>query len=402
MSEYICRICSSSKFRDFCNLDSTPLANSYQRSKPLSLGSKKYKLNAIYCQKCWLVQLDVVARPKYIFSEYSYFSSYSKYWLIHCKKLFKTVEKNISISSNDLIVEIASNDGYLLKNFKNKYSNILGIEPARNVARIANKNNIKTLNKFFTYSLSKKLIQEYSKSKLIISLNVLAHVPNINDFVKGIKNLLQDDGTWVIEFPHLLNLIKHIQFDTIYHEHFSYLSIMSIQYLFDQHDLSIYDCERIPTHGGSLRVYVSHKERFNKTRRFRNVLSDEYKNNLNKNTPYKNFFRLTEKKRMRINNFFNKYKNKIIYAFGAPAKATTLFNFCRLNSENIKKIIDSSPHKQNKYIPGTDIFITDKSILKKETPDIIIILPWNLEKEIYPLLRNKLNYKKRIVSINKL
>ena len=402
MPEYKCRICSSLKFRDFCNLDSTPLANSYQKSKSLSLSSKKYKLNAIYCQKCWLVQLDTVARPKNIFSEYSYFSSYSKSWLIHCKNLFNTVEKNISLSRNDLIVEIASNDGYLLKNFKNKYNNILGIEPAKNIAKIANKNDIKTLDKFFTYSLSKELIQKYSKSKLIISLNVLAHVPNINDFVKGIKNLLQEDGTWVIEFPHLLNLIKYIQFDTIYHEHFSYLSIISIQYLFDQHNLSIYDCEKINTHGGSLRVYVSHKGRYNKTKRFNNILSNEYKNNLNKNSPYKKFFRFCKDKRKRIKNFFNKYSNKIIYAYGAPAKATTLFNFCGLNSKNIMKIIDSSPHKQNKYIPGTDIFITDKSILKKETPDIIIILPWNLETEIHYLLRNKLKYKKRIVSINKL
>lgn len=402
MPEYQCRICSSTKFKDFCNLNSTPLANSYQISKSLSLSSKKYKLNAICCQKCRLVQLDIVTRPKNIFSEYSYFSSYSKHWLIHCKHLFKTIEKNISLGKNDLIVEIASNDGYLLKNFKNKYTNILGIEPAKNIAKIANKNDIKTLDKFFTYSLSKELIQKYSKSKLIISLNVLAHVPNINDFVKGIKNLLQEDGTWVIEFPHLLNLIKYIQFDTIYHEHFSYLSIISIQYLFDQHNLSIYDCEKINTHGGSLRVYVSHKGRFSKTSRFNNILNNEFKNKLNKSLPYKNFFRFTKDKRERIINFFNKHNNKIIYAYGAPAKATTLFNFCSLNSNNIMKIIDSSPHKQNKYIPGTDIFITDKSILKKETPDIIIILPWNLETEIYSLLRNKLKFKKRIVSINKL
>ena len=256
-----CRVCASKLSKVFCDLNKTPLANSYRDSLDTINQEAYYPLKVFFCTNCMLVQLPGIVMPEDIFSDYAYFSSYSSDWLKHAFNLCKVSIEKFSPQSNDLITEIASNDGYLLKKFKDfNYNNVLGIEPAKNIANYANNQNINTENIFFNEETSEFILNKYKYSKIIFSLNVLAHVPDINSFVRGVKKILHKNGCWIIEFPHLLNLINKTQFDTIYHEHFSYLSILSLDYIFKNLDLRIFDIDKIPTHGGSLRVFVCHKK----------------------------------------------------------------------------------------------------------------------------------------------
>jgi len=337
-----------------------------------------------------LVQLPGIVMPEDIFSDYPYFSSYSSDWLKHAHNLCEVSIKKFSLQTNDLITEIASNDGYLLKKFQNNnFFNILGIEPAKNIADYANKQKINTENLFFNEETSEFLLKKYKHSKIIFSLNVLAHVPNINSFVSGIKKILDTNGCWIIEFPHLLNLINKTQFDTIYHEHFSYLSILSLEYILKNHDLRIFDIDKIFTHGGSLRVFVCHKKSaYKEAVSVSKIRDEELKYGLNNEETYLTFQKKVENKKIKIMKYLENLNDKKIYGFGAPAKATTLINYCKID-DYISYVVDNNLAKQNKYIPGTKIQIKNINHLMQSKPKNILVFPWNLSDEI----KNELNKK---------
>ena len=396
-----CRICKNKLTKVFCDLNKTPLANSYRQSLEKINDEIHYPLKVFLCSNCMLVQLPETVIPEDIFTDYAYFSSYSSYWLKHASNLCEDSIKKFTLENNDLITEIASNDGYLLKNFKKKYyNNILGIEPAKNIADYANEQNINTENFFFNEETSEYILKKYKYSKIIFSLNVLAHVPNINSFVKGIKNILHKDGCWILEFPHLLNLINKTQFDTIYHEHCSYLSIISVDYLLKKFDLRIFDIKKISTHGGSLRVYVCHQEAFFKENTsVLKIRDEEYEFGLSKEDIYLNFQSKVDIKKDKIIKYLESLNDVKICGFGAPAKATTLINFCKIDNY-ISYIIDNNLTKQNKYIPGTKIQIRNIDYLIQSKPKNILVFPWNISSEIKKELDYKSNFDYKIHSLD--
>lgn len=385
-----CKVCANKLSKVFCDLNKTPLANSYRDSLNTINDEVYYPLKVFFCSNCMLVQLPETVMPKDIFTDYAYFSSYSSDWLNHASKLCEVSIKKFSLQRDDLITEIASNDGYLLKKFKeSNYNNILGIEPAKNIANYANKQNINTENIFFNEETSKYILKKYKYSKIIFSLNVLAHVPNINSFVNGIKKILHKNGCWIIEFPHLLNLIDKTQFDTIYHEHFSYLSILSLDYILKNVNLKIFDIEKISTHGGSLRVFVCHQESsYKENISVLKIREEEIKFGLKNDDIYLNFQQKVDNKKCKIMKYLENLNDNKIYGFGAPAKATTLINYCKID-KYINYVADNSLAKQNKYIPGTEIQIKNIDHLLQSKPKNILVFPWNISEEI----KKELNYK---------
>ena len=385
-----CRVCDSEIFKIFCNLNKTPLANSYRDLNIQIEEEELFNLKVYFCNNCKLVQLPETVFPENIFSDYAYFSSYSKDWLAHSKELCIASLREFQIKHDDLIVEIASNDGYLLKNFKNQnYNNILGIEPATNIAKFANNQNIRTENIFFNAETAKDILKKYKFSKLIFSLNVLAHVPNVKSFVMGIKNILDKDGCWIVEFPHLLNLIKNTQFDTIYHEHFSYFSILTLKFLLKKYDLRIFNIKKIKTHGGSLRVFICHQSSFFKeSANVLKIINEEINYGLNDEAIYLNFQQKVNNKKNKIHKYLKNLNDNKICGFGAPAKATTLINYCKID-KYISFIIDNNTNKQNKYLPGTHIPIKDFEYMINTKPKNILVFPWNISDEIIKELNNK-------------
>jgi len=385
-----CKVCANKLSKVFCDLNKTPLANSYRDSLNTINDEARYPLKVFFCSNCMLVQLPGMVMPKDIFTDYVYFSSYSSDWLNHASKLCEVSIKKFSLQRDDLITEIASNDGYLLKKFKeSNYNNILGIEPAKNIANYANKQNINTENIFFNEETSKYILKKYKYSKIIFSLNVLAHVPNINSFANGIKKILHKNGCWIIEFPHLLNLIDKTQFDTIYHEHFSYLSILSLDYILKNVNLKIFDIDKIPTHGGSLRVFVCHQESsYKENISVPKIREEEIKFGLKNDDIYLNFQQKVDNKKHKIMKYLENLNDNKIYGFGAPAKATTLINYCKID-KYINYVADNNLAKQNKYIPGTEIQIKDIDHLLQSKPKNILVFPWNISEEI----KKELNYK---------
>jgi hypothetical protein len=385
-----CKVCANKLSKVFCDLNKTPLANSYRDSLNTINDEARYPLKVFFCSNCMLVQLPGMVMPKDIFTDYAYFSSYSSDWLNHASKLCEVSIKKFSLQRDDLITEIASNDGYLLKKFKeSNYNNILGIEPAKNIANYANKQNINTENIFFNEETSKYILKKYKYSKIIFSLNVLAHVPNINSFANGIKKILHKNGCWIIEFPHLLNLIDKTQFDTIYHEHFSYLSILSLDYILKNVNLKIFDIDKIPTHGGSLRVFVCHQESsYKENISVPKIREEEIKFGLKNDDIYLNFQQKVDNKKHKIMKYLENLNDNKIYGFGAPAKATTLINYCKID-KYINYVADNNLAKQNKYIPGTKIQIKNIDHLLQSKPKNILVFPWNISEEI----KKELNYK---------
>jgi 2-polyprenyl-3-methyl-5-hydroxy-6-metoxy-1,4-benzoquinol methylase len=386
MKQSRCRFCKNKLKENFLDLGESPLSNSYLKKDELKKPEKKFPLHAYVCRYCLLVQLEEFEVPKKIFSEYAYFSSFSKTWLKHAEKYVEKMMKKYKFNQNSTIIEIASNDGYLLQFFLKKNIPVLGIEPAKNVAQNAKKKGIPTISKFFGQDTAKSLIKNGKKADLVIANNVLAHVPNLNDFVKGLKILLKPNGTITLEFPHILKLIEKKQFDTIYHEHFSYFSFLIIKKIFLYHNLTIFDVEKLSTHGGSLRIHVKHTE--DKTRKITPkinlLIKEEKKANLHKISTYKKFQDDVIEIQQKIQKFFTntKMKNKIIVGYGAPAKGNTLLNFCKIDIKNIKFTVDKNPYKQGMYLPGTQIPIKKPIKISQIKPDYVLILPWNLKKEI--------------------
>jgi|TARA_B110001454_G_C12712682_1_gene431356 2-polyprenyl-3-methyl-5-hydroxy-6-metoxy-1,4-benzoquinol methylase len=363
----------------------SPLSNSNLNSEQLTLKESFFPLHAFICEKCFLVQLEEFQTPDNIFSDYAYFSSYSTTWLKHAKDFVKMMIPRFKINMKSNVIEIASNDGYLLQFFQENNIPVLGIEPAKNVAEIAKKKRIPTINKFFGEKTAIELSKSKKKADILIGNNVLAHVPNLNDFVLGLKILLNSGGIITLEFPHLLQLIQHNQFDTIYHEHFSYFSFISVQKILSFHKLTIFDVEELSTHGGSLRIFVCHDdEKFIISNNVQALIQKEQKFGLDKIETYVNFQQNVNHLKNHLQTFFvsAKKENKTMIGFGAPAKGNTLLNFCKIGTNFLDYVVDNNPHKQGLFLPGTHIPIFSPQKIHETKPDYIIILPWNLKNEI--------------------
>ncbi|VBB05524.1 s-adenosyl-l-methionine-dependent methyltransferase [Lucifera butyrica] len=386
MSDKKCRFCGSALTETLIDLGMAPLSNSYLSIEQLNSKEVFYPLHTYVCSNCFLVQLEEFESPGAIFNDYAYFSSFSDSWLEHVKKYTNDMQQRFDFSKNKLIVEIASNDGYLLQYFKEKGFPILGIEPAENVAKMAIKKGIPTIVDFFGERLAKALKADGQKADLLLGNNVLAHVPNINDFVAGMCILLNDDGIITMEFPHLLRLMKERQFDTIYHEHFSYLSFSIVEKIFNAHGLKIFDVEEFSTHGGSLRIYACHANYlgYKVTKQVENMRIKEIEFGINNIEMYQFFAdKIRELKFSLLETLIAiKKQGKTIAGYGAPAKGNTLLNYCGIRTDFIDYTVDRNPHKQGKFLPGTHIPIFSPQKIKEEKPDYVLILPWNLKKEI--------------------
>ncbi|MGQ0790626.1 MAG: methyltransferase domain-containing protein [Nitrosopumilaceae archaeon] len=380
-----CRFCNSLLRHNFADLGMSPLANSFLNQSQLKREEPLYPLHVFICEKCLLVQLEEFETPNKIFSDYAYFSSYSETWLKHAEDYVEMMISRFKINQKSYVVEVASNDGYLLQFFKKKNIPVLGIEPAANVAEVANNKGVPTITKFFGENTAKELSQSGKQADLLIGNNVLAHVPNLNDFVSGLRTLLKLGGVITLEFPHLLQLIKYNQFDTIYHEHFSYFSLIVVQKICSFHKLTVFDVEELLTHGGSLRVFIKHEdEKPQISNNVHKLIEKEKKFGLDNIVTYTSFQKKIEEIKKNIRTFFvsAKKENKTMIGFGAPAKGNTLLNCCKIGTEFLDYVVDNSPHKQGLYLPGTHIPITDPQKIHETKPDYVIILPWNLKDEI--------------------
>jgi hypothetical protein len=345
-----------------------------------------YPLHVYVCGVCFLVQLEEYVDPREIFTEYAYFSSYSNEWLTHAARYVDMVIHRFDLTKKSKIVEVASNDGYLLQYFVQKGFAVLGIEPAANIAKIASEKGVPTIVKFLDLKLANELARDGNQADLLIGNNVLAQVPNLNDFVEGLKVLLGFTGVITLEFPHLLNLINKNQFDTIYHEHFSYFSLSSAEQLLARHGLRIFDIEELPTHGGSLRVFACHAEDDSKSifPTVVNLKEREREAGLNNLQEYSKFEeKVKETKRKLLELLINLKRNhKSIAGYGAPGKGNTLLNYCGIRTDFLDYTVDRNPYKQGKFLPGTHIPIFDPLNIEETKPDYLLILPWNLKDEI--------------------
>lgn len=377
-----CRFCGKELKQEFIDLFNSPPSNSYLTSEQLNEPEVFYPLKTFVCENCFLVQIDEYKKSDEIFnSEYAYFSSYSKSWLAHSKKYVEKMTEKLALNENSYVIEVASNDGYLLQYFKEKNISCLGIEPTKSTAKAAREKGIDVLEEFFGAEMAKKL----PKTDLILGNNVLAHVPDINDFVRGLKNALKPMGTVTMEFPHLYNLIKYNQFDTIYHEHFSYLSLIAVKAIFEKQGLKIYDVEELTTHGGSLRIFATHIENdIEITTNVERIVEKEKSANMDKLAGYEGFEQKVRKIKLDLLDFLLKAKKegKKVAAYGAAAKGNTLLNYCGVKSDLIGFVVDASPHKQGKYMPASHIPVVAEEKIRETKPDYILIMPWNLKDEI--------------------
>ncbi|MFC1844699.1 methyltransferase domain-containing protein [Thermodesulfobacteriota bacterium] len=381
-----CRFCGTELHQSFCDLGMSPLSNSYLSADSLQQMEPFYPLHAYVCGKCFLVQLPEFESPQNIFSNYAYFSSYSDSWLSHARKYTNEMIERFKFDSSSQVIEIASNDGYLLQYFKEKNIPVLGIEPAVNVAEAACRKGIPTRIQFFGTETAHKLLGEGLEADLLLGNNVIAHVPDLNDFVAGLKIILKPNGIITMEFPHVLRLMEGNQFDTIYHEHFSYFSFITIESVFKKHGLFLFDVEELPTHGGSLRIFGCHSE--NKGRTVSdNVLklkSHETEAGLTTLAKYDSFAENVRETKRELLDFLIsvKHEGKKVAGYGAPAKGNTLLNYCGIRQDFLDYTVDRSPHKQGQYLPGTHIPVLAPEMLGETKPDYVLILPWNLKEEI--------------------
>jgi SAM-dependent methyltransferase len=345
-----------------------------------------YPLHAYVCETCFLVQLDEYVSPEEIFSEYAYFSSYADSWVQHMKRYTGMIIERLSLGPKSFVVEIASNDGYLLQHFVAKGIPVLGIEPAANIAKVAIEKGVPTLVEFFGEKLARQLAVKGKQADLIAGANVLAQVPNVNDFVKGIKILLKPRGVVTIEFPHLMRLIEENQFDTIYHEHFSYFSFLTVERIFAAHGIALFDVEEIPTHGGSLRIYGCHADGsfYPAGPRVNELRTREERMGFNGLERYSTFAEQVEETKRKLLEFLIRAKRegKSIAGYGAPGKGNTLLNYCGIRTDFLEYTVDRSSYKQGKFLPGTHIPIYSPEKIEQTKPDYVLILPWNFKDEI--------------------
>ncbi len=379
-----CRFCSAPLAAVFADLGMSPLANSFLSPEQANDMEPFYPLRALVCEQCFLVQLEEFETPQHIFGDYAYFSSYSTSWLEHSRRYVDTMIARFGLDGSSHVVELASNDGYLLQYFAERQIPVLGIEPAANVAKVALQKGIPTLVEFFGVETARSLAQE-SQADLLLGNNVLAHVPDLNDFVGGMKVLLRPGGQITMEFPHLLRLVEDNQWDTIYHEHFSYFSFTTVAQVFAAHGLRLFDVEQLPTHGGSLRIFGCHAEdpRADEPAAAQ-LLAREAAAGYTSLELYTGYGRRVAEEKRQIMEFLIDLKRQglRIVGYGAPAKGNTLLNYCGVRTDFLDYTCDLNPHKQGHLLPGTHIPIRSPDVLREDRPDVVLILPWNLKDEI--------------------
>jgi SAM-dependent methyltransferase len=382
-----CRHCKTELTLPLMDLGSAPPSNAYLTQKTLKVPEKWFPLKVLVCKECWLAQTEDYASAEELFdADYAYFSSVSTSWLKHAEKYVSDMINRFNLNAQSHVVEVASNDGYLLQYVKAKGIPCLGVEPTVSTAEAARKKDIQIVDEFFGVALARKLVAKGLQADLTVANNVLAHVPDINDFVSGFALLLKPNGVATFEFPHIMQMIKHAQFDTIYHEHFSYLSLTSVNQIFNKNGLQVFDIQEIPTHGGSLRVFAQrkHNGQNKMSEAVTNLLSLEEKIGIKSAAYYKNFQQRADDIKNDLTAFLIKAKkeNKKILAYGAAAKGITLINYAGIRPDLLPFVVDRNPSKQNKYLPGSRIPIVNEKLILEERPDYVLILPWNLKSEI--------------------
>jgi hypothetical protein len=381
-----CRFCGADLQHTFVDLGMSPLCETYPAPADLNRGEIYFPLHVYVCSKCFLVQLEEYESPENIFSDYAYFSSYSESWLKHADTYCANMQSRFGLGEESFVVEVASNDGYLLQYFVRRNVPVLGIEPAANVAKVAIEEGIPTLVKFFGTQLAGDLVSEGRAADLVLGNNVLAQVPDLNDFVEGLKILLKPEGILTLEFPHLLRLMEHNEFDTIYHEHFSYFSLLTAVNLLEAHGLQVFDVEELVSHGGSLRVFACRAEA--KTHPLEQsvarVMEDEERAGLGAVDGYKNFAQRVKETKLALVEFLLKAarEGKSVAGYGAPGKSATLLHYCGIGKDLIEYTVDRNHHKQGRFLPGTHIPIHHPDHIQETKPDYVVILPWNLQSEI--------------------
>jgi SAM-dependent methyltransferase len=383
----LCRFCRAELRRTFVDLGMSPLCETYLSEADLNRGEMYYPLHVYVCESCWLVQLQEYESAENIFSDYAYFSSYSDSWLKHAAAYCDQMTNRFGLGRDSFVVEVASNDGYLLQYFVCDGVPVLGIEPAANVAKVAvEERRVPTLVRFFGTRLAKELAEQGRCADLVLGNNVLAQVPDLNDFVEGLEILLKPEGVLTLEFPHLLKLIELNEFDTIYHEHFSYFSLLTTVRILEAHGLKVFDVEELPTHGGSLRVYACRAEA--RTRdiepRVERLIATEEKAGLASAAGYESFARQVKETKIAFVDFLltATRQGKKVAGYGAPGKSATLLNYCGIGKDLIEYTVDRSPYKQGRFLPGSHIPIHHPDRIRETKPDYLVILPWNLKDEI--------------------
>jgi 2-polyprenyl-3-methyl-5-hydroxy-6-metoxy-1,4-benzoquinol methylase len=382
-----CRFCKTELEHVFIDLVNSPASNSFLTAAALNEPETFFPLKVYTCHQCFLVQVDEYKKSDAIFdSNYVYFSSFSTSWLQHAKNYTGLMTERFGLNTASQVIEVASNDGYLLQYFKEKNIPVLGIEPTANTAEAAKQKGIESVVDFFGVRLAKELVEKNIKADLLLGNNVLAHVPDIVDFVGGMKIILKDTGVVTMEFPHLMQLVDNNQFDTIYHEHFSYLSFHTVQKIFASQGLELFDVDEIPTHGGSLRIYAKHKEDNSKaiSANVAALLQKESEKGLTALPYYENFQQKALTVKLDLTEFLinQKRAGKKVAAYGAAAKGNTLMNYCGIKNDLVDFVVDANPHKQNKFLPASHIPVVNEAYLKEQKPDYVLILPWNLKDEI--------------------
>ena len=381
----ICRLCGAELKQVFADLGSSPLANSYLEPDELDRPEPVYPLLALVCGTCFLVQLPAVVSAESIFGEYAYFSSYSESWLEHARRYVETVAERLRLGPGSFVVEVASNDGYLLQFVQPLGIGVLGIEPARNVAAVARQRGIPTVEEFLGPEVGERVAREHGRADLVVANNVLAHTPDLHGFTSGLRALVADDGVLTLEFHHLLQLIERREFDTIYHEHFSYLSLGPVERLFAEHGLELFDVEELPTHGGSVRIYAAPVEAGGeRSPRLGELREREEAAGLHRLETYAAFAEAVGKTKRGLLRFLEDVRaaGETVVAYGAAAKGSTLLNYCGIDTRLVQYVADRSPHKQGRYLPGSRLPIHAPEHVAETRPDYLLLLAWNLRDEI--------------------
>ncbi len=385
-TRFACRFCGAGEWTTFVDLGMSPLCQTHVERRDLGAMERFFPLHARVCHSCFLVQLDEFVAPADIFSEYAYFSSYADTWVDHSRRYAESMQERLGLNRSSLVIEIASNDGYLLQHFVSAQVPVLGIEPAANVAEVARAKGVRTDVSFHGSANAARIAAEYGRADLVLGNNVLAHVPDLNDFVAGMKVLMKPDGVLTMEFPHLERLMEQNQFDTIYHEHFSYFSFITVEKVFAAHGLTLFDVEELPTHGGSIRIFGRHVEHASKPvgRRVTEMRARELRRGFDNIDTYRHFDAEVRATKRDILEFLIglKRSGRTIAGYGAPGKGNTLLNYCGIRTDFLDYTVDRNPYKQGKYTPGTHIPILAPERIRETKPDYLFILPWNLRDEI--------------------
>ena len=381
-----CRFCGTPLHHIFVDLGMSPLCESYLSADQLDQMEPFYPLPVYVCDHCYLIQLQAYVSPEHIFTEYAYFSSYADTWLQHVKAYTELMIRRFQLAGHSQVIELASNDGYLLQYFVERNIPVLGVEPAANVAQVAIDKNIPTIVEFFGVESAQNLVAQGQQADLLVGNNVLAQVPDINDFIAGMKIVLKPQGVITMEFPHLMRLMAENQFDTIYHEHFSYFSLLTTEKIFAGHELTLFDVEELSTHGGSLRIYARHRQDETKpvSERFMKLKQVELEAGFTDLKTYTQFSEQVKETKRKLLDFLIKAKRegKSIAGYGAPGKGNTLLNYCGIRTDFLDYTVDRNPYKQGKFLPGTHIPIYAPDKIDETQPDYVLILPWNFKDEI--------------------